>query len=249
MRAPFITLSPEELLALCPEYWQKVRDSATPKHVLTGEPESGKGLPIVSTHLNQITTLPFSRSISTSSTTTVKRGSLPAPASAVNKGYIIPDIYETYLKNLPQGQQPCELTVTKESHALRSIIMVVDNQEQVETIIDPGSQIIAMADSVCHELGLIYDPTICYIRNTASDSNGLRTGLRTIGSTITHISLPFHFQYPPTLPQSLIHHLPLLLPDPLSLAADDAQPGNPNKTPKMSMFSITQARGRLRGGL
>jgi predicted aspartyl protease len=38
--------------------------------------------------------------------------------------------------------------------------MVVNNQEQVETIIDPGSQIIAMADSVCHELGLIYDPTI-----------------------------------------------------------------------------------------
>jgi hypothetical protein len=89
-----------------------------------------------------------------------KKESLPAPASAMTEGYIIPDIYETYLKNLPQGQQPCELMVTKESHALRSIIMVVDNQEQVETIIDPGSQIIAMADSVCHELGLIYDPTI-----------------------------------------------------------------------------------------
>jgi hypothetical protein len=38
--------------------------------------------------------------------------------------------------------------------------MVVDNQEQVETIIDSGLQIIAMANSVCHELGLIYDPTI-----------------------------------------------------------------------------------------
>jgi hypothetical protein len=89
-----------------------------------------------------------------------KKESLPAPASAMTEGYIIPDIYETYLKNLPQGQQPCELMVAKESHALRSIIMVVDNQEQVETIIDPGLQIIAMADSVCHELGLIYDPTI-----------------------------------------------------------------------------------------
>ena len=30
---------------------------------------------------------------------------------------------------------------------------------------------------------------------------------------------------------------------------DDARPGNPNKTPKRSMFSITQARGRLQGGL
>jgi hypothetical protein len=38
--------------------------------------------------------------------------------------------------------------------------MVVDNQKQVKTIIDPGLQIIAMANSVFHELGLIYDPTI-----------------------------------------------------------------------------------------
>jgi len=31
--------------------------------------------------------------------------------------------------------------------------------------------------------------------------------------------------------------------------ADDTQPENPNKTPKMSMSSIAQARGRLQGGL
>jgi hypothetical protein len=160
MKAPFITLSPEELLSLCPEYRQKVRDSVTPKRILTGEHEKAKDLPIVSTHLNQIATLPFSRGIPAPSTAMAKKESLPAPASAMTEGYIIPDIYETYLKNLPQGQQPCKLMVAKESHALRSIIMVVDNQEQVETIIDPGSQIIAMADSVCHELGLIYDPTI-----------------------------------------------------------------------------------------
>jgi hypothetical protein len=30
--------------------------------------------------------------------------------------------------------------------------------------------------------------------------------------------------------------------------ADDTQPGNPNKTPKMPSFSITRVRGRLRGG-
>jgi hypothetical protein len=30
--------------------------------------------------------------------------------------------------------------------------------------------------------------------------------------------------------------------------ADDTQPGNPNKTPKMASFGITQVRGRLRGG-
>jgi hypothetical protein len=83
-----------------------------------GEHEREKDLPIVSTHLNQITTLPFSRSIPAPLMTIAKKENLPAPASAMNEGYIIPDIYETYLKNLPQGQQPCKLTVAKESHAL-----------------------------------------------------------------------------------------------------------------------------------
>jgi hypothetical protein len=38
--------------------------------------------------------------------------------------------------------------------------MVVDNREEVEGIIDPGSQIIAMLEAVCHDIGLAYDPSI-----------------------------------------------------------------------------------------
>jgi len=38
--------------------------------------------------------------------------------------------------------------------------MLIDNQTHVESIIDPGSQIIAMSDAVCHDLGLHYDPQI-----------------------------------------------------------------------------------------
>jgi hypothetical protein len=38
--------------------------------------------------------------------------------------------------------------------------MVVDNREEVEGIIDPWSQIIAMLEAVCHDIGLAYDPSI-----------------------------------------------------------------------------------------
>ena len=38
--------------------------------------------------------------------------------------------------------------------------IIIDNQEIVEAVVDPGSQIIAMSDSVCHELGISYDPMI-----------------------------------------------------------------------------------------
>jgi hypothetical protein len=40
------------------------------------------------------------------------------------------------------------------------LMITVDNQEKIEAIIDPGSQIIAMSDAVCHNCGLQYDPTI-----------------------------------------------------------------------------------------
>ncbi|OBZ74190.1 hypothetical protein A0H81_06078 [Grifola frondosa] len=51
------------------------------------------------------------------------------------------------------------VTVAKESHA--AIHQWSRRQkEDVEGIIDPGSQIISMSEEVCHALGLIYDPTI-----------------------------------------------------------------------------------------
>ena len=39
-------------------------------------------------------------------------------------------------------------------------MMLIDNQEHIEAVIDPGSQIIAMSDAVSHDLGISYDPTI-----------------------------------------------------------------------------------------
>jgi hypothetical protein len=74
-------------------------------------------------------------------------------------GYIILDHYETYLQSLCPGQQHFELTVAKESHVLHSILMHVNNQIDIECVVDPGSQIIAMSEAVCHHLALTYDPS------------------------------------------------------------------------------------------
>ena len=52
------------------------------------------------------------------------------------------------------------LVVAKELLALCSIFPLVDNQQHIEGILDPGSQIIAMAEEVCLDLGLVYDPTV-----------------------------------------------------------------------------------------
>jgi predicted aspartyl protease len=69
-------------------------------------------------------------------------------------------VYETYINSLAPGERPIPLNVAQESHALRLITMVVDNREEVEGIIDPGSQIIAMSEAVCHDIGLAYNLSI-----------------------------------------------------------------------------------------
>jgi len=48
----------------------------------------------------------------------------------------------------------------KELMALRTIVPLVNNQLKVESIVDPGCQIIAMLEDCCHALALPYNPTI-----------------------------------------------------------------------------------------
>jgi hypothetical protein len=47
-------------------------------------------------------------------------------------------------------------------------MIVVDNREEVEGIIDPGSQIIAMSEAVCHDIGLAYDLSIKFNMQSAN---------------------------------------------------------------------------------
>jgi hypothetical protein len=72
----------------------------------------------------------------------------------------VPDVYETYINSLAPGERPIPLNVAQESHALWSIMMVINNREEVESIIDLGSHIIAMSEAVCHDISLVYDPSI-----------------------------------------------------------------------------------------
>ena len=62
----------------------------------------------------------------------------------VQGGLIVPDIYEMYINSLEPGEKPQELTVAKESHSLRLVMIIVDNQEIVGAVVDPGSQIITV---------------------------------------------------------------------------------------------------------
>ena len=73
---------------------------------------------------------------------------------------IIEDPYEVYLRTAPEdGSSDC-LTIAKESSALRTILPLINHNQYVKSVLDPGSQVIAMSEAVCHVLALIYNHRI-----------------------------------------------------------------------------------------
>ena len=70
---------------------------------------------------------------------------------------IIKDPYEVFLSTALVGHHLDLLTVVKESSALHSILLLINHHLFIESILDPGSQVISMAKEACHSLRLIYD--------------------------------------------------------------------------------------------
>jgi len=112
-------------------------------------------------------------SIMALSTLSAMRSTLPANA------IIVEDLIEQYYRTLGKGEEPDPdiIQVAKESSALRSILPLVNNHLKVEVILDPGCQIVAMSEDVCHELALPYDPTIVLHMQSANSTVDPSLGL------------------------------------------------------------------------
>jgi hypothetical protein len=53
----------------------------------------------------------------------------------------VPDVYETYINSLAPGGRPIPLNVAQESHALWSIMMVVDNRGRWKELLIQGPRL------------------------------------------------------------------------------------------------------------
>ena len=81
-------------------------------------------------------------------------------------------------KCTPAHPEDCDvIRVGKESGALRAVWPVVANREEIECIIDPGSQIVAMSEAVSTRLGLSYDPSIILNMQSANGEVDRSLGL------------------------------------------------------------------------
>ncbi|CCM06951.1 uncharacterized protein FIBRA_09265 [Fibroporia radiculosa] len=90
---------------------------------------------------------------------------------------ILPNPYESYLKCRPNEVLGANLTVANESNTIHCIKALINNQQCIECIIDPGSQIIAMSQEICHALGLAYDPLIKLNMQSANGTMDQSLGL------------------------------------------------------------------------
>jgi hypothetical protein len=97
-----------------------------------------------------------------------------AQANLPAGGIVVSDPLEVFYNS---GEIPDDLVVSMESSAIRSILPIIDNQQQVESIVDPGSQIIAMSEAVCHDLALTYDPRVVLRMVSANGSVSPSLGL------------------------------------------------------------------------
>ena len=84
------------------------------------------------------------------------------------RAIIIEDPYKVYLCTAPEDHSSDCLTIAKESSALCTILPLINHNQYVKLVLNPGSQVIAMLETACHALALIYNPRICLCMQLAN---------------------------------------------------------------------------------
>jgi len=176
-----VTLTQRELLSLSPEVRSQVRKAISAKR--NPAKETTKDVfaladdDAILAALDDIEPAPVLPSRSPEQMISTFANSVFRQAEPPPGSFVVPDPYEIYLKTLQPGETPERLIIAKESSALHSIYPLIDHQRHVESIIDPGSQIIAMAEQVCLDLALVYDPSIILNMQSANGEVDKSLGL------------------------------------------------------------------------
>jgi hypothetical protein len=178
-KAP-LTITQEELLSIAPEVRARFREAITTRRNPNKEE-------FAESHLyannDRVTECYFAPTIA-------HQHRSPPPGATV-----ISDPIENYYRGLAPGEEPDMeyLTVAKESHALRSIFPLIDNNQKIECVLDPGCQIVAMSENIAHRLGIGYDPDIILRMLSANGTVDSSLGLaRNVPFTLS--GLTFYMQ-------------------------------------------------------
>jgi hypothetical protein len=90
---------------------------------------------------------------------------------------IVSDPVMQYLNTLAPGEEPKTVVVAAESHALRTVYPLINRVGEVESLLDPGSQIVSMSKAVSVKLGVGWDPDITVQMQSANKTLEKTLGL------------------------------------------------------------------------
>jgi len=90
---------------------------------------------------------------------------------------VVSDPVMQYLNTLAPGEKPKTVVVAAESHALRTVYPLINGTGSVESLLDPGSQIVSMSKEVATALQIPWDPDIVVHMESANKSLERTLGL------------------------------------------------------------------------
>jgi hypothetical protein len=90
---------------------------------------------------------------------------------------VVSDPVEQYFSALKPGEKPKTVVVAAESKALRCVYPLINGVGEVESLLDPGSQIVSMSKEVAMTLQVSWDPDIIVHMESANKSLEKTLGL------------------------------------------------------------------------
>lgn len=103
---------------------------------------------------------------------------LAEDTNGMTKGsVVVSDPVMQYLNALAPGERPKSVVVAAESHALRTVYPLINGVGEVESLLDPGSQIVSMSRAVAKTLQVTWDPDITVHMESANKALEKTLGL------------------------------------------------------------------------
>jgi hypothetical protein len=103
---------------------------------------------------------------------------LAEDTNGMSKGsVVVSDPVMQYLNALAPGEKPKAVVVAAESYALRTVYPLINGIGEVESLLDPGSQIVSMSREVATALQVTWDPDIVVHMESANKSLDKTLGL------------------------------------------------------------------------
>ena len=90
---------------------------------------------------------------------------------------VVSDPVMQYFNTLAPGEKPKSVIVAAESHALRTVYPLINGVGEVESLLDPGSQIVSMSREVATALQVTWDPDIVVHMESANKTLEKTLGL------------------------------------------------------------------------